>query len=728
LTFLTPLALFGLAAAAIPILLHFFNLRKLRTIEFSTLSFLKELQRTKIHRLKLRQLLLLVLRTLLIVCIALAFSRPTLKGALPGGIAERAKTTAVIIIDDSQSMTASDEKGELIQQAKNAALGIVNILKDGDEAVILKLSDVPSGWTQETPQAQRNLRAVRSAIEDIKPSYIHRTIESALRYGAKLLTASKNFNKEIYLISDFQAGTMESASSGKTPAGALFEPTTQFFFIPIGTGEAQNASVKSIQIPSSIFEVNKPFVIKAEIANASSSELRNHIVSAFLDGERVAQKGVDIAAGRTANVEFTVVPRHAGYIEGAVEIEEDDLDFDNRRYFAVRIPDEIRVLMVGNKPDVHYIRLALQAQSSDSSAALRMSEASWDRFSASQMRKADVIIFSNPHEISQELAASVKTFLRNGGGLLLFPGNQLTSEAFNTTLARPLGISTIIPHEHQISQTQGGQSFVEFDRVDLQHPIFSGMFEKADVKRASGASHDNRTIESPRVSASLQFVPAQHSQTIITLTNGYPFLLEDRIGSGRALLVSIAANTEWSDLPVKGLFVPLIHRSITYLAQPSAADISSAAGDEVTLKLSGFPSGRSVIVKPGGIQVLVNPEQLGDNTVVRFAETDLPGIYSLKSGDETLDKFSINVDPDESNIARASDTQRERLVKRLGIASGSVHVIGQARDIQREVMETRLGTELWKYFLLAALIIAVAEMIAAREGKRALAAAVVQTE
>jgi hypothetical protein len=728
LTFLTPLALFGLAAAAIPILLHFFNLRKLRTIEFSTLSFLKELQKTKIRRLKLRQLLLLVLRTLLIVCIALAFSRPTLKGALPGSIAERAKTTAVIILDDSQSMTASDEKGELFQQAKNAALGVVNILKDGDEAFLLKLSDVPAGWTAEMPQPQRNLRAIRSEIEDVKPSFVHRTVESALRYAAKLLATSKNFNKEVYLISDFQSGTIESGTVGKTQAGALFGPTTQFFFIPLGAGEAQNASVEAIEIPSSIFEVNKPFIIKAEIANESSSAMRNHIVSVFLDGERVAQKGIDIEPGRSAAAEFTVVPRRTGTIEGAVEVEEDDLDFDNRRYFTVRIPDEIRVLMVGNKPDLHYIRLALEAQSSDSSAVLRISETSWDRFSASHIRNADVIIFSNPRQISQDLAASVKAFLRNGGGLLLFPGSQLTSETFNTTISRPLGIPTIIPHEYQVSRTPGGQSFVEFDRVDLQHPIFSGMFEKADVKPRSGAPQADRTVESPRINASLQFVPTPRSQTIITLTNGYPFLLEERIGSGRALLVSVAANTEWSDLPLKGLFVPLIHRSVIYLAQPSAASISSVVGEEVTLDVSTFPSGQSVVVKPGGMQVLVNPTQLGDNAVVRYAETDLPGNYSLKSGKEVLEKFSVNVDPNESIIARASDSQRERLLKRLGITPGSVHSIAHAQDIQHAVMETRLGTELWKYFLLAALIIAAAEMVVARDSRRALAATALQTE
>ena len=107
-TFLNPLALFGLAAAAIPVLLHLFNLRKLRRVEFSTLAFLKELQRTRIRRLKLRQLLLLILRTLIVIVLVLAFSRPTLKGALAGSMGSHAKISAALIIDDSYSMTLDD--------------------------------------------------------------------------------------------------------------------------------------------------------------------------------------------------------------------------------------------------------------------------------------------------------------------------------------------------------------------------------------------------------------------------------------------------------------------------------------------------------------------------------------------------------------------------------------------------------------------------------------------
>ena len=138
-TFLNPLALIGLLAAAIPIMLHLLNLRKLRTIEFSTLDFLKELQKTRIRRLKLRQLLLLILRTLLVLLVVLAFSRPTLKGTHIRSLGSHAKTSAVFMIDDSYSMTASDDQGVLLRQAKQAANNLVQLFNDGDEVFLLKL-------------------------------------------------------------------------------------------------------------------------------------------------------------------------------------------------------------------------------------------------------------------------------------------------------------------------------------------------------------------------------------------------------------------------------------------------------------------------------------------------------------------------------------------------------------------------------------------------------------
>jgi len=114
LTFLNSAILFGLAAIAIPILIHLFTRQKTKTIFFSSLKFLKELQKQKIRRLKIRQILLLILRTLLILILIFAFARPTLRSSGSSSLEAGAQLTVVIIFDNTLSMGREFEGQKLL--------------------------------------------------------------------------------------------------------------------------------------------------------------------------------------------------------------------------------------------------------------------------------------------------------------------------------------------------------------------------------------------------------------------------------------------------------------------------------------------------------------------------------------------------------------------------------------------------------------------------------------
>ncbi|HTO93472.1 MAG TPA: BatA domain-containing protein, partial [Bacteroidota bacterium] len=144
-TFLNPLVLFGLAAAAIPVLLHLLNLRKLRTVEFSSVRFLKELQKTSIRRVRFRQILLLVLRTLTIIAVVLAFSRPALRGTIAGISRAGAASTTVIIVDDSPSMSVHDARGTALARAAQAAGRLADLAGEGDRLYMVPLSELRAG-------------------------------------------------------------------------------------------------------------------------------------------------------------------------------------------------------------------------------------------------------------------------------------------------------------------------------------------------------------------------------------------------------------------------------------------------------------------------------------------------------------------------------------------------------------------------------------------------------
>jgi hypothetical protein len=246
------------------------------------------------------------------------------------------------------------------------------------------------------------------------------------------------------------------------------------------------------------------------------------------------------------------------------------------------------------------------------------------------------------------------------------------------------------------------------------------MFEKDETIQPAAAERSRKILESPRVLISLHFIPTPHSKTVIALSNGYPFLIEEHVGSGRILLMSVAADTKWSDLPVKGLFVPLVHRSIAYLTQEQTADPSLLAGEERTTRIRNSTASMVRVTKPGATEILVNMQQKQTEKSMRFSDTDIGGIYTVKAGNLVIDKFAVNIDPDEFIINPSGNKRLENVLTNLGITDKVVHTVLQPQETQRIITESRLGTELWKQFLIAALIIAAIEMFTARNSKRSI--------
>jgi len=721
-TFLNPFVFIGLIAAGIPILLHLFNLRKLQTIEFSTLTFLKELQKTKIRRLKLKQLLLLVLRTLLIILVVTAFARPTLKGTLATGTVGGTKTTSVFLMDDSYSMTSVEDRGELLKQAKEAALTILDVMKEGDEVYLLKLSDMTAAAPQKEPVAQRNLRAVRAEINAIRPSFIHRTLEDGLRYSAKLLAASKNFNKEVYVFSDFQIGSLRN----KTHPGVaenLFPSEVRFFLLSFGTKPRQNLGIESVKLGSSILATGKPFTIKVSVQNRGDVESKNCVVSVFLNGTRVAQKALDMPTEKTVQTEFTLTSTSSGYVDGMVELQDDDLEFDNRAQFTVNIPEKLKVLLVGSPLDLRYIKLALSSRPTQGESILSVAETTPERLSLTEINGADVIVFSNVGDLSVPQRANLHTFIEGGGGIVYFPGAKTDSASFASTWSGELGMPRLLALQNLGSQKDRVTSVVSFGRIDFRHPVFEGMFSDDQIpldRTGRESKLLSRSLEFPGISMYARFASNAMSTVVIGLSDGSSFLLEQASGKSTAFLFGVSATTDWSDFPTRGLFLPLLHRAVSYVGQKQFLPAEFVAGDEARIGLGGISTSTVTVRNPDHVENLLNLIRVGREGIIRYDETVLPGVYGIYVNNELTKKFVVTVNPDESQTKKSDASTIESMFKRLGVLPSALWPITQTSEAQQEILESRLGTELWKSILLAALIVATIEILVSRSRRKDL--------
>jgi hypothetical protein len=189
--------------------------------------------------------------------------------------------------------------------------------------------------------------------------------------------------------------------------------------------------------------------------------------------------------------------------------------------------------------------------------------------------------------------------------------------------------------------------------------------------------------------------------------------------------MAVGPTPRWSDLPVRGLFVPLLYRSVYYLSASGAVEGEQlVAGTPGELRISGLAPGTALrLVGPDGTEVAPEQRSLFGATLVRVGRTlDVPGIYDVRAGDRLVRRVAVNVDPAESDLRVAGiDSTTAHLTSVLG---RPVQLVGGTDgDAVAEALTTQqAGVELWNVFLALALAFLVAEMLVASQWRPETAA------
>ena len=695
-TFLNPLILFGLIASTIPIILHLLNLRKLRKIEFSSLMFLKELQKNKIRKVKIKQILLLIIRTLIIMLIVLSFSRPVIKGYL-SGFGSHAKTSVVILLDDSYSMSGSDENGSYFSQAKEAATNIIGMMEEGDDITIIRTSELPNVVIRQSQNFRNAEQAIRESIVSSKFA----SLPMAMNLVSEVLLESKNYNKEIYLISDNQRVNYLIDEKDKTTR-QLFDNNTRLYIIDVGNKTMSNFAVDNVEIGNRIFEKEKPVNLKINVRSYDGSY--NGLVSLYVNGKRVNQKSLD--AQSSGRIGMSFIPHQTGFVDGYVEIEDDELPKDNRFYFSFYIPEKINVLLTGNEPsDYEFLKLALSALADshiDSSAnrLFNITTKVNNSFASINLSSFDMIIFTGANSLTQSDLSRVKSFMEAGGGVIFYPSRKYDSVSTENFFSFfNLG---------QQSLLTGATSF---EKIDYDHPLFLDLFEE------SPGLPKKKEIESPQIVKHLECKKSNKARTIIELSNLAPFLFEQSVSPGKILVYALNPSLEWSDFPFKGVFIPVTYKSLFYVSNKHASGFAMRVGESADIVL---PASTSMVLRgTNGEEEKILLQQSGITNYYHFAGTSESGIYSFYSSGEKIKSIPVNMLSMESNPEKASEKEILSYLNVINMEERYKY-LKSTENISVFLQETRYGVELWKQLLLLALLLVICEMLLARNSKKEL--------
>jgi hypothetical protein len=609
--FLYPALLFGLFAASLPILIHLLTRRKLKRIQFPAVRFILLSQKRISRSYRLRHWILLALRTLAVVFLALLLANPIFQiGA--GLFAGSGPVSLVVLLDNSLSMTWSGD-GNGFRQAKDAARLLISGLNDGDRAAL-----IPTNIDGKEPfrlKAQKDV--LLKELDGIEIADGTANLPAALSKAYELLVEPAG-QKEIRLITDMGlTGWDQFSVAGLKQV----DPSIAFKLIHIGRKQQPlNGTIKTIRLTSQGVGVNLPTQIEATVANFGASEIKDVLVQLSIDGQNREQKLATVPAGGETSVNFQTRVNQAGAHVGQVTLKKDGLAGNPTTHFALDAQDKLKILVVDGDPQTSLVQsetffLSRALNPAGDSSLFLPTVILPDALNSATLDGYQVVMLCNVAALSDAFVTKLQNFLRQGGGVLIFGGDKFQPESYSQRWPQAL------PGELREKKLGPEASGEKIGKFDLDHPVLQNLSE--DTLQES--------LKSARVWGYTR-TAASGKAALISLTNGDPLLLEQKIGSGKLMLFTTSADRDWSDLPVKTVYLPLVQALAQYLAggKRGALDAGIPVGTAKELSLPPGYVGKSLrVTKPDKQSADIPIAGEKDHAQATIEVNDRAGIYRL---------------------------------------------------------------------------------------------------
>jgi len=649
-------------------------------MSFSTLEFLKRLQKKKARRIQLKQIILLIIRTLAIIALVFVFARPALQTNQAAGSA--ASVEIILIIDNCLNTMTETRNGQLFRLVTNRAHDIIELIESDDQITLIPLSHPNRCLTVGSGQ----LDLIRDRLDNMEPTFLSPLFIDTKAQTDSILVNTSRFNREVYFCSSFYSPQWDSVQWSEP------SETERRFLLPAGPENNSNLSISSVSISSAILQRGRPIEINASLNNHSGKAVQNALVSVYLEGERIAQSSITIPADGTVIQTFTIVPEHSGLLACSVKLEDiDPFAPDDRKWFVLDVPDSIRVLAVVPNEGV---RTLLHAAFSGKEADfVNITWSNLKQWETRSLAGFNLLLLAGVPSVSAGASERVAEFAKQGGGVIIFQHTDADLAGLSRRLWHKLGFAGAR------GVTEGSNTI--WGKIDLGHPLFSGVFD------------DDGNPRSPDFQFAIDLALGKDDQVIIPFSNGKPFLIERQAGNGIILMYTVPIGPETGNFIYTGIFAPLLLRSVGYAASCSGnADQEWQTGRSyrVILPLANVQTIQMTL--PNGDKIELPPRPVVGGVEYDIGQIDLPGIYDFRIKDRISARYIANIPTDQSDLVRR---ELNEIIERLGGAS----IIKPAEsDIEEHIYSARFGRELWQPIALIFILLLLAESVLGRSWKK----------
>jgi hypothetical protein len=720
-TFLNAALLAGAGAVAIPIIIHLFHKSRFKVVNWGAMHLLEAVLRSNQRRIRIEQLILLIIRCAIPLLLALAMARPVWKGMqqLMGDI----PTSTVVLLDTSYSMEAGRAGLSNFSLARDEATRLINELKRGSDVSVVLMGE-GGGGTPLLDKPTVDTARLTQALQKVTPHYGAAMVPPALAFAADLFSEMHESARSVVVLTDFQRvsfAATEAALLGQMIERLKTMPSApSITFFNIGTEVKDNVAVESLDFSRLMVGVGQRIQLRANLRNYGDAPYPDLRVYLKADGKEKSVSQISLGPNENGQVLFSLAFDTAGSHVVEVYADADALRADNVFFASIPVRDKVPVLLVNGDPsaeplkgETDFAEIALQpfrAGKVELADLIETRVIRPEELDGKKLADHAVAIVANVRKFTDDQVRALEEFVKNGGGLLLFTGSRVDPTWWNGALHKegkgllPLALGPLAGDLKESSPAVSISS-QRFDNAALE--LFN------DPRNGSLADCAVKLWFKMKEQAGAPVASAPN--TLARLETGDVFLVEKSFGEGHVIACATALDADWSNLPMRPFYLPLLQRLSVYLASTIYPPRNLDAGRPLVAFFPAGDAGRNATLTTSeGATIELPIVKKGTRGVAEFGHTEAPGVYTLRSPGGPPVHYVVNASRRESDLQRLTGNEIADLAKQHGFAL--VHNGAEYKSLDRS---RRYGREMWKPLLWSLLGVVFLEMVIEQRFARA---------
>lgn len=680
--FLFPTFLFALSAIAIPVIIHLFSFKRHRTVYFSNVEFLKDIKKESRKQSKLKQLLILAARILTIIFLVFTFAQPYIP--TNRDVKKQPNQLVAVYIDNSFSMNALSEKGQLLEVARNKALEISLAYPSGTKFRLFTNDLLPKH------QHVLNREQFIQQVSEIQTS--PRVIPLSLvynRFASERLGNAENTDKNIYFISDFQR-SVSDIENFETPA--IFS-----YYLPLVPNEVANLYIDSCWVEEPAHRLGQEETIFVKIKNSSNQNYQNLPLKLFLNDSLKSITNFSVEAQNEMTAELTYSNNTSGLQLGKIEISDYPFTHDNNWYISYKVEKNLKALAIFNNSEESKEGLSYVEALFENDDYVLLDEMNEQSLQVNRLNEYNTLFLINLQNYSSGFLNELESVVSQGTSVVLFP--DLTNTTMVNNLLSRFNANRVIGID---STTQ------EISNIEFDNDFYRNVFKKREQNPIF-----------PAINWHLRFETQTRSDEIALLAfqNGDKALSQLDYEDGKVWIFSFPLTTKNDAFARDILFVPTLYNFV--LNSMPKQEMSFVVGKNSFFNIPknvGYNVNSTFEIEnlKTGEKIVPNNTIIGQEVRIEFGDQiSTDGQYLVENDGKILASMAFNYDRKESDLRYLTQSELESKLEEDQLTNATV-VSEVNRNFSEVFDELQNGKQLWKIFLLLALLFILAEVAIAR--------------